>query len=129
MQTLTLHIPNSTLAAGDACRVYGNVGDDGEALASVDLVNALSGAKALPVFPKGSDPDADERTFVPKPLYFGRYSFVVRTEDERGNVTADADREFEVFVNSGPERARDVRHSSTSGGRPVFTFTPPGQMG
>jgi hypothetical protein len=126
MQRLTLNIPAAGYVAGDAFRVYANVDAAGRATAAVDRL--ISGTSAVPFFPLGSaaDPDLVREVSTPR-LYFGRYRFEVRTSDALGNETA-AVREFQTMVNSGPDRAQDVRHSSTVDGRPGFSFTAPAQM-
>lgn len=126
MQTLTLNIPATGFSAGDAFRVYANVDVAGRPTATVD--RAISGPQPVQFFPLGSAADNDlVREVVTPRLQHGRYRFEVRTQDSLGNVT-EAVREFEAIINSGPDKATNVRHSATVNGKPVFSFDAPAQM-
>lgn len=127
MQRMTLNIPAAGFAAGDAFCVHANVDAAGRATAHVD--RAISGQAPVAFFPLGSGADADLVREIETPrLYHGRYRFAVQTQDALGNTTA-AVREFQAVVSSGPDVARNVRHSETVDGRPVFSFDAPAQIG
>lgn len=125
MQRLTLDIPAGGAEAGEGFVLLGNVSGTGRATDSLVAIGA-----AAPVVPLGAGaaPAGYVGSVTTPALYFGRYRFSVRSQDAIGNVTSDADREFAVIVNSGPRPASQVRHSATVAGRPVFSFTAPGQF-
>jgi hypothetical protein len=73
--------------------------------------------------------DAGEVEVVTPRCYFGTYLFAVKTFDAIGNASAGTPVETEIVVNSGPDPVRAFRQTGVSGGRPVFGFTPPPQLG
>ena len=125
MQTLQLHIDRTGLTPGDRdrYRIYGNVDQAGRATAAARLL-----AGPLPLWPAGSDRNVFVLVTKTAPLYFGWYEFAVRTEDALGNLTAEAERTWRAFVNSGPEAVSETVHAGSVDGRAVFAFVPPAQM-
>jgi hypothetical protein len=130
MQRVILTIPFPNAEAGQRFSVVGNADGAGRPMVSLNEAIPVTGPGSQLVVPGGGSAGASYvREVTTPPLYFGRYRFVVRVWDAQGNLSPDADREFTVFVNSGPNRpAVTMRHSSTVNGRPVFTFTPPAQL-
>jgi hypothetical protein len=129
VQRVKLNIPASGYAAGDSFQAFVNADAAGRVLDAIDYTRPITGTEPVQFFPLGSAVDNSLiRTIESLRLYFGTYEFAIRTRDSVGNVT-NAAATFSVFVNSGPRPVSHLKHSSTSGGRPVFTFTPPGQMG
>jgi len=70
---------------------------------------------------------ADHEVSTPL-LYLGLFLFAVQSYDAVGNASDGDPYERRVWVNSGPQPARNFRQTDVEDGRPVFGFTPPAQL-
>lgn len=146
MQRVTLDIPVTDKAIGDAFKVYSNADRAGLAGASIDYTRAITGSAAVPFFPLATPEEGflvgpfltgpflgpplptTPHQVTSQPLYHGWYRFAVVPIDAIGNEGPDAPTEFRVFLTSGPKAPTRFRQTGSSGGRPVFAFDAPPQL-
>ena len=149
MQRLTLTVPVNSFVPGDGFHAYSNADAIGVAGDEIDYARPITGRQPRAFWPLtptddepptlvyegwleggwmqgnwlGSPETIGDVTVIAPALFFGWYLFAVKTFDAVGNVCpVKTPVTRRAFVNSGPTPPRRFKHSSTAGGRPVFSF-------